>query len=93
MSDAKEGLAGRAGSATYCHEWSICVKADSQEGAMDAVWACWQAWQKGDEPLGGICPASMGNRMEYRVEKAKSPNSGMNDGQSSSRDIATEGRP
>lgn len=36
---------------------------------MDAVWAAWQAWQKGSEPVSGICPASMGNRMEYTVRK------------------------
>ena len=82
QAQARPTLGAASGSATYCHGWSITVQADSLEGAMDAVWACWQAWQKGAEPLGGICPASMGNRMEYRVEKAKSPNSGMNDSKS-----------
>lgn len=53
----------------YAHRWDVIVKADSQQGAMDAVWAMWQAWQKGAEPISGSCPASMGNRMKYDVRK------------------------
>lgn len=57
----------------YAHEWTITIKADDPKGAMDAVWACWEAWQKKVEPLGGACPACMGNRMTYDVHKTKSP--------------------
>ncbi len=59
--------------ATYNHEWNLTVRADSLAGAMDAVWKCWQAWHSGTEPLSGCCPATMGERMDYRVEKVKSP--------------------
>lgn len=77
MSDerkAEAGFAGAHGSATYNHEWNISVRADSLNGAMDAVWECWQAWKSGAEPLSGCCPESMGERMSYRVQKTKSPN-------------------
>lgn len=68
-------LAGRTGSAeAYDHHWEIVVKADSLHGAMDAVWEMWQAWQKGAEPISGICPACMGNRMMYDVRKIHPPN-------------------
>lgn len=55
----------------FKHEWTIEVKSDSLEGAMDAVWACWEAWKNGHEPCSGGCPASMGNRMSYSVTKTK----------------------
>ena len=71
---AGAGFAEAHGSATYNHEWHITVRADSLHGAMDAVWRCGQAWQSGAEPLSGCCPESMGERMDYRVEKVKSPN-------------------
>jgi hypothetical protein len=58
---------------SYEHEWTITVKADSLHGAMGAVWGCWAAWQNGVDPLGGKCPASMGDRMEYTVTKTKKP--------------------
>jgi hypothetical protein len=56
----------------YKHEWHIVIKADSPEGAMDAVWQCWKAWGEGSEPLGGCCPASRGDRVDYSVKKIKS---------------------
>lgn len=61
------------GSAEYAHEWQITIMADSLSGAMDAVWNCWEAWQKGDEPMSGSCPSSMGHRMDYSVKKTKRP--------------------
>ena len=60
-------------STDYAHEWQITVKADALHGAMDAVWQCWKAWQEGYEPIGGSCPARMGNRMDYDVKKTKRP--------------------
>lgn len=62
-----------AGSGAYLNTWTIVVQADSQQGAMDAVFWCWKAWQEGAEPVGGSCPGSMGNRMKYHVEKTTSP--------------------
>lgn len=56
---------------TYNHTWHITVKADDVKGAMDAVWKCWEAWKDGDEPLGGCCDSSRGNRMDYAVRKEK----------------------
>ncbi len=54
----------------YNHEWIIVVKSDTLSGAMDAVWQCWEAWQKGLEPMSGANPGGhMGNRMTYDVEK------------------------
>ena len=61
------------GSESYAHEWTITIKADSLRGAMDAVWNCWEAWRDGSEPVGGVCPESMGNRMTYDVNKTKQP--------------------
>jgi hypothetical protein len=61
------------GSASFAHVWQITVKADDLHGAMDAVWQCWKAWQEGHEPIGGSCPARMGNRMDYDVKKTKRP--------------------
>lgn len=53
----------------YAHEWVITVKADDLQGAMDAVWNCWEAWSRGSEPVGGATPASLGARMSYDVKK------------------------
>lgn len=57
----------------FAHEWQITVRADSLDGAMDAVWKCWEAWKNKNEPCSGGCPASMGDRMEYAVKKIKGP--------------------
>lgn len=60
-----------AKSPSYEHEWLIIVRADSKRGAMDAVNACWESWNRDNEPLGGSRPASMGHRMDYDVSKRK----------------------
>lgn len=57
----------------YAHEWEIKVKADTLQGAMNAVWNCWDSWHRGAEPLGGTTPESMGERMTYDVWKTKKP--------------------
>jgi hypothetical protein len=59
--------------AEYKHEWVIEIKADDLSGAIDAIMNCLKAWDKGNEPIGGCCPESMGNRMTYDVRKTKSP--------------------
>jgi len=71
--EARADSPATTGSAGYAHEWQITVKADELSGAMDAVWQCWKAWRDGNEPIGGSCPASMGDRMDYRVMKTKRP--------------------
>jgi hypothetical protein len=61
----------------YGHEWTIVVRADSLQGAKDAVWSCWDSWDRGAEPIGGHCPEGMGHRMSYDVTKtreARKPN-------------------
>lgn len=64
---------GVHGDAEYAQEWTISIQADDLRGAMAAVWACWEAWHGGIEPVSGACPESMGHRMNYRVKKTKGP--------------------
>jgi len=58
---------------TYAYEWHITVKADEPAGAIDALFNCIRSFQSGAEPIGGTCPASMGNRMTYDVIKDGKP--------------------
>jgi hypothetical protein len=60
-------------STTYAYEWHITVKADEPAGAIDALFNCIRSFQSGAEPIGGTCPASMGNRMTYDVIKDGKP--------------------
>lgn len=53
----------------FKHQWNIVIRADSNQGAMDAAWACWKAWRDNAQPLSGSVPESMGDRMEYAVRK------------------------
>jgi hypothetical protein len=57
----------------YAHDWHITVKADDPAGAIDALFNCIRSFQSGAEPIGGTCPASMGNRMTYDVRKDGKP--------------------
>jgi hypothetical protein len=60
-------------STPYAHDWHITVKADDPAGAIDALFNCIRSFQSGAEPIGGTCPASMGNRMTYDVRKDGKP--------------------
>ena len=58
---------------SYSFRWEIIIEADSQKGAMDAVWDMWVAWKNGNEPIGMSCPRSMGNRVMSRVRRVRDP--------------------